>query len=138
SGRYVLNEKVLADTLTELGLEDASLVVRDPERVDPKNGEPAVVRTLSGQDVRRAIRMLRRLDDLVEIAERRGMKFPDLLATRHRDPEGKHRLPTHRVTWLGGEEFAWSERQANDIVSSRQLRLDETAPETVQPNGHGL
>jgi DNA gyrase subunit B len=73
--------------------------------------------------------MLRRLDDLVEIAERRGVKFPDLLTTRRLDPDHKGHLPSHRVTWQGGEAFAWSERQANEIVSKAGMRLDEAAPE---------
>jgi DNA gyrase subunit B len=123
SGRYVLNEKVLGDTLTELGLEDAVLVVRDPASVDPKTGEPAEVARVQGQDLRRAVRNLRRLEDLVEIAERRGVKFQDLLATRASDPEGRGRLPTHRMVWHGGEAFAWSEREAHQIIAARGLAL---------------
>jgi DNA gyrase subunit B len=130
SGRYVLNEKVLGDTLTELGLEDATLVVRDPANVDSRTGEPAEVRRIAGAEMRRAVRMLRRLDDLVEIAERRGVKFPDLLAARREDPEKKGRLPTHRVTWQGGEAWTWSERQAHDVVAKRGLRLADVSGES--------
>jgi DNA gyrase subunit B len=137
SGRYVLNEKVLGDTLTELGLEDAALQVRDPLKADPGREAP-VVKTVEGGDLRRVVRMLRRLEDLVEIAERRGVRFPDLLATRRTDPEKKGRLPSHRVTWQGGEAFAWSERQANEIVSKAGMRLDEAVPESggAPVNGH--
>jgi len=123
TGRYVLNEKVMGDTLTELGLERASLVVRDANRVDARTHEPAEVKRLAGQDLRRAVRSLRRLHDLVEIAERRGVKFPDLLSARHHDPEKKLRLPTHRLQWHGGESFAWSERQAHDILAKNKLAL---------------
>jgi DNA gyrase subunit B len=133
SGRYVLNEKVLGDTLTELGLEDAVLVVRDPANVDPKTGEPAEVGRIQGQNLRRAVRMLRRLEDLVEIAERRGIKFADLLATRARDPLGKGRLPTHRVVFHGGDEPFWSESDALAFISARKLRLHDE----VQGNGAG-
>jgi DNA gyrase subunit B len=141
-GRYVLNEKVLGDTLTELGLEDAALHVRDAEKAEPGR-EPPVLRTVEGSDLRRVVRLLRRLDDLVEIAERRGVRFPELLATRRVDPENKERLPTHRVTWQGGEEFAWSEREANQIVIRGGMRLDEGVPEgggtpvIGQAEGHG-
>jgi DNA gyrase subunit B len=128
SGRYVLNEKTLGDTLTELGLEDAVLVARDPGNVDAKSNEAAEVVRIQGQDLRRLVRVLRRLEDLVEIAERRGVKFPDLLSARRHDPDGKGRLPTHRLQWHGGDAWAWSERQAHQIVASKGLRLADEAP----------
>ncbi len=127
TGRYVLNEKILGDTLTELGLEDSSLIVRDPALIDTKTGQAAQSAKLAGSDLRRAVRILRRLEDLVEIAERRGVKFPDLLSARANDPEGKHRLPTHRLNWHGGEAFAWSERQAHEIIARHKLRLADQA-----------
>ena len=123
SVRYVLNEKVLADTLTELGLEDAALLVRE-------GGSAEAGLRLTGLPLRRAVRVLRRLAELVEIAERRGVRFPDLLAVRAQDPEGRERLPTHRLTWNGGDAFAWSERQAHEVVSAKSLRLTD---ETVGP-----
>ncbi|MFN0131692.1 MAG: DNA gyrase subunit B [Phycisphaerales bacterium] len=117
SGRYVLNEKVLGDTLTELGLEDATLVMRG------QAGEEEL--RIAGPNAARAVKLLRRLEDLVEIAERRGVRFPDLLATRSNDPEGKERLPTHRLVWRGGDAFAWSERQAHEFVAAKGLTLVE-------------
>ncbi len=120
SGRYVLNDRVMMDTLTELGLEDSVLEVRDPERADSR-AAPAGVRRLEGAPLRRAVRLLRRLAELVEIAERRGVRFPDLLAARTHDPESKGRLPTHRLTWRGGEAWAWSEREARRIADEKGL-----------------
>ncbi len=136
TGRYVLNEKVLGDTLTELGLEDSTLIIRDPAVVDRHSGEAKEVGRLSGQELRRAVRILRRLDDLVEIAERRGVKFPDLLAARSKDPEGKNRLPTHRLVWLGGDAWAWSEKQAHDIFAKKKLRLADDAADQADMS-HG-
>ncbi len=127
TGRYVLNESTLADTLTELGLEGSSLVVRDLNADRASKGEAVELRRLEGDDVARAVQKLRRLGDLVEVAERRGVPFPDLLSTRSNDPTGEGRLPTHRVTWRGSEAFAWSEAEALDIIRANNLRLEETA-----------
>jgi DNA gyrase subunit B len=126
SGRYVLNEKVMGDTLTELGLEGATLVVRSTES---PAGEPIEEKRITGQDVRKVVRHLRRLADLVEIAERRGVKFPDLLATRAKDPQSQRRLPTHRLQWQGGEAFAWSEPQAHEILKKNHLALADATSE---------
>jgi DNA gyrase subunit B len=127
STRYVLNEKTLVDTLTELGLEDSVLVVRDIASIDPRTNQSPEIRRIEGQDLRKAIRLLRRLEDLVEIAERRGVRFADLLSERSKDPEGAHRLPTHRITWHGGEAFAWGEPHAHQIIASHKLRLADVA-----------
>jgi DNA gyrase subunit B len=83
---------------------------------------------IDGQNLRRGVRSLRRLEDLVEIAERRGVRFPDLLATRSKDPQGKNRLPSHRIVWQGGDHFAWSEEEAIAFVRSQDLRLADEAP----------
>ncbi|MCC6676747.1 MAG: DNA gyrase subunit B [Phycisphaerales bacterium] len=131
-GRYVLNEKTLADTLTELGLEGAVLVVReiDPAQTDPDQA-PKVARRIEGDPLRRAVHLLRRLQELRTVAERRGVRFIDLLAARGGDPDGKRRLPLYRVTWRGGEAYAWSEAQAHAFVTSRGLLLADGQGATV-------
>ncbi len=105
--RYVLNERVLDDSLTELGLETSALVVRDNESDADRQRETA---RLEGQDLRRAVRLLRRLGELVEISERRGVKFVDLLTQRR---DGK--LPSHKVDSGAGTAFAWSEHEAHEL-----------------------
>ncbi|MEO1583842.1 MAG: DNA gyrase subunit B [Planctomycetota bacterium] len=131
SGKYVLNESVLSSTLTENGLERATLLVRDVASVETEPGgvlgEPPIERELSGDDAKRAVEHLGRLDRLVDIAERRGTAFASLLEERSRDPEGKGRLPTHRVSWRGGEAFAWSEAQAMQTVDEQGLRLGDAS-----------
>jgi DNA gyrase subunit B len=130
--RYVLNEKVLGDTLTELGLEDSVLVVRDPAHVDGKSGQAPEIRRLEGADVRKAVRLLRRLEDLVEIAERRGTLFHDLLSERK---EG--RLPSHRVAAQGDEHYFFSEADALEFIRKHNLHLhDETAAAGIGQHDH--
>ena len=138
TGRYVLNESTLADTLTELGLEGSSLVVRDLDADRASKGEAVELRRLEGEDVARAVQKLRRLGDLVEVAERRGVPFPDLLSTRSNDPTGEGRLPTHRVTWRGSEAFAWSEAQALEFIRDNGMRLEETAIEITEEGGAAI
>ena len=117
---YVLNEGKMGDVLSGQGLERARLVIREVP-----SGK--AIRTVEGEPLARAVRLLRRLDELVEVAERRGVRFGDLLACRANDPAGKNRLPTHRMTWVGGEAFAWSEEEARAGALKRGLRVIEAA-----------
>ncbi len=138
--RYVLNERELASTLTELGLEKARLLVRDIEgwTTDgsrPENavgGEPRVIRTIEGADLRQAVRLLTRLTELVQIAERRGVPFVDLLATRR---DGV--LPTHQVTCGAATIHAWSEEEALGIVEKRGWRVADLVDEPGDPGADG-
>ncbi|MCG3123418.1 MAG: DNA gyrase subunit B [Phycisphaerales bacterium] len=123
--RYVLNEGVMDDALTDLGLEGAALVVRDVPQ-DPRRPVQEV-RRLEGESLKRAVRLLRRLAELIQISQRRGTRFGDLLAARARDPEGRGRLPLFRVSWRGGEAFAWSDQDAHAIVSRSGLALSDAA-----------
>ncbi len=137
--QYVLNEKTMQDTLTELGLEGAVLLVRDVSKVERAGDEVRVTHRIEGAAAKRAIVQIRRLHELVEIAERRGTRFADLLKTRKQDPDGQGGLPTHRVVWRaigpdGGrteERFAWSEQQAHAIIARHGLRLADGAEAPV-------
>jgi len=127
---YVINQGQMDSVLTEQGLNRAVLLVRDVNQP----GAP-VTNRLEGDPLRRAVRVLTRLHELVEIAQRRGVRFSDLLASRANDPTGGQRLPSHRVTWTGGEAFAWSEEEARATVATKGLRLldvpIEPAPATA-------
>jgi DNA gyrase subunit B len=128
--KYVLNERELSGTLTEIGLDRARLLVRDiegwtAEGVVPTsavNGEPRIERTIEGEALRKAVKALARLAELVEIAERRGVPFIDLLAARR---EGV--LPTHQVTCRAATLHAWSEEEANALVESHGWALADIA-----------
>jgi DNA gyrase subunit B len=114
--QYVLNERQLDKTLTELGLEGSSLLVRDIDNCR-LGEEPATITEISGHDAEKLVRHLTRLGELVEIAERRGIKFVDLLSSRR---EGK--LPTHKVATRSTGEYAWSESEALDIIAKNSWR----------------
>ena len=141
-GTYVLNDRVLDDALMDLGLEHAVLAVREPAEVLP-TGEvrpPREVRRIEGGELRRVVTLLRRVAELVDIAQRRGVEFATLLRLREKDPSGKGRLPTHRVSFrapggVQGDEFVWTEEDALEVVSRRKLRLLETASENGSGSG---
>ncbi len=137
---YVLNEKVLEESLVGLGLEGASLVVR---KVDASGATTiAEAARLEGDTLKRAIFLLRRLHELVVVAERRGARFVDLLAERAKDPASKGRLPTHKVSWRSGHQYAWSESDALAAIARLGLQIVESgvastgnAPASSQTNG---
>jgi DNA gyrase subunit B len=134
--RYVLNEREMGDVLVSLGLEGAALLVREAV----ERGPARIVRTIEGDDLARVVRQLRRVRELVDIAERRGIPFLELLATRSLDPSGAGRLPTHRITWSkkdGGhsEAFAFSEDQVEQILKREQIRRADFGQ--ASDTGHG-
>ncbi|HYE62464.1 MAG TPA: DNA gyrase subunit B [Phycisphaerales bacterium] len=128
---YVVTNKMLDDALMDLGLDGSALIVRDINVENEARFQAREVSRLEGQKLRRALHLLRRMLEIVEIAERRGVLFKDLLAHRTGDPTGKHRLPTHRITWRGGEAFAWSEQDALALVDKHKLRLADRSDEHV-------
>jgi DNA gyrase subunit B len=117
--QYVLNQGELDRVLTEQGLTRATLLIRDSRRIDAP-----VVRTLAGDEVRRLVRLLQRMEELAAVVGRRGVKFGDLISQRANDPLGQHRLPTIRMTWQAGEAFAWSQEQVQQIVEKHGLVLE--------------
>ncbi|MCC6321369.1 MAG: DNA gyrase subunit B [Phycisphaerales bacterium] len=130
--QYVLNDAKLDDMLMEVGLQRASLVIRKTDAADAstvvfdeKTRQATTAKRVEGEELTRLIRVLRRLGELVEIAERRGVKFADLLGARDRDPSGRKKLPTHRVVWMGGEAWAWSEADARKVAHEHRLVLAE-------------
>jgi DNA gyrase subunit B len=136
--QYVLNESKMADVLIELGLTGASLLVRDIANTDA-SGTPKITRAIEGDDARRLVKDLRRLRELADIVERRGIRFTELLEARENDPTGDRRLPSHRLSWrgaaatsdaaetIGGEMFAWGEEHARQLAKRHDLRIADVA-----------
>ena len=117
--RYVLNDKELSESLTELALANAVLVIHDDEGAE--------TRRIEGNELTGLVGILGRLQELVHISERRGIPFSTLLESREKDPSGERRLPTHQVRWREGRELCWSEQHAQDVIKSHQLILDDLA-----------
>ncbi|MEQ9094977.1 MAG: DNA gyrase subunit B [Phycisphaerales bacterium] len=133
--RYVINERELSNMLTAEAIQNASLLVRKTfEEGDlPPSGEAPLERRIEGDDVVKAVKLLERLGELSVVAERRGVKFVDLIGSRHQAAPGAGGLPTHRVAWRGGAEWAWSEEEALAIVEKNDLRLEESEdPESAE------
>ena len=104
---YVLNERQMRTTLTNLGLDGTTLEVRDISRRKPK-----VLHTFTGARLRELVEMLERLADKVRIVERRGLDF-EMLMQRRQDG----RLPTHWIVLDGGDVFCYSSEEYEETLA---------------------
>ncbi len=121
---YVLNEKRMRSTLATLGLDGAKVVVFD-------DTDRSQTRDISGPELRRLFDTLGSIDDLSNTVERRGLRFTDLLAQRHRDPTGAGRLPRIHLHVAGeatngeaailGHHFFWNEDEEDAFRQSHGL-----------------
>jgi DNA gyrase subunit B len=85
----------------------------------------AVTHRVSGDEIRRMVRTLDRLDELVTVSQRRGIPFTKLLASRAKDPGGKGRLPSWHLAWAEGDELFFDEGAARAAVAKHDLVLDD-------------
>jgi DNA gyrase subunit B len=118
---YVLNERSMRDTLTTLGLESTHLTIRDADTA-------AEARRLSGDELRRVVELLEKLEELVKVVRRRGIDFADFLAKR--DPHG--RLPIYRVVVEGEEKFFHSVADKDEFLREQDLVVDDEEMNKVQ------
>src|SRR5687767_12667736 len=119
---YVLNERAMRQTLTDLGLEGTRLVVRDAD-----TGKDA--RALEGEELRRVVELLGRLEELVKVIQRRGIDFADFLSKR----DNTGRLPLYRVIADGEEKFFHSAEQRDAFLEENGFIVDD--PEMAQVHG---
>ncbi|MFO0893618.1 MAG: DNA gyrase subunit B [Phycisphaerales bacterium] len=119
SEEYVLNDRRMNEVLVELALRNSVLAIRDDR------GE--VTERVEGDELRRVVRALHRVDELVQVVQLRGIPFPALLEARERDPSGQRRLPTLQVVWQDGDALCFSEAEARKVLEERGLLLDELA-----------
>ena len=122
---YVVDERDMNNQLVELALAHSELAIRNEAR----DGE---LQRLSGDALSKVIRDLNRVDELVDISQRRGLLFADLLELRSQDPDGAGRLPSHRVTWADGDRLFWSEQQASELLNAEQLVLGDQSDEDIE------
>ncbi|HRP64392.1 MAG TPA: toprim domain-containing protein, partial [Phycisphaerales bacterium] len=118
--QYVLNEQRMSAVLTDLALSSAELSVRAADSRYTKE-----VCRIAGDSLSKLIKLLTRLQELVNVSERRGMPFAAMLESRDRDPDGLRRLPMYRLSWHQHELLCWSEEQAQAFIRERNLILDD-------------
>ncbi len=121
--KYVLNDRAMSDSLVELALKYAKLMVR--------GDDGTAMHTVEGPALRRLVQTLHRLDELIVVSQRRGIPFQRLLDSRQRDPSGERRLPSWHLAWQEGDEVFWNEQEARGSVERLKLTLDDDPAEAV-------
>jgi DNA gyrase subunit B len=120
---YVLNEAAMRRTLTNLGMKDTILEVRD---VSGKN--PKVQAELKGAQLKELVDLIDAVADKVRIVERRGLDFADVMAARKR---GK--FPTHWLVLDGKNVFCHGVEEFEDKLS--EFQDTDVADEPELANG---
>jgi DNA gyrase subunit B len=113
---YVLNERTMKQTLTALGSDGTSLVIR--------NADSAVEeQRISGDKLKSLVDLLGKLEELVKVVQRRGIDFAEFLGRR--DANGH--LPLYRVVAGGTESFFTTVAQRDEFLQKSDLAADNEA-----------
>ena len=138
SKEYVLNERRMQKVLGELGLKDAALVVYD----DYDNASRTEGRRIKGDELKSTLALLNQIRDLVQIVQRRGLSFNELIAKREEDPRGERRLPRFTVVVTAderfdpsivGTHFFWDAEDEADFRETHHLRLEDEEQVVAAP-----
>jgi DNA gyrase subunit B len=113
---YVLNERSMRKTLTDLGLDGAELVIRDDEGKEKTRA--------TGEELRKIVDLLSRLEELVRIVQRRGIDFAEFLQERK---DGS--LPSFHAVVDGKDRFFKTRDEYHEEFP--------LAEEAVAPGGDG-
>jgi len=114
---YVLNDRQMRQIYTDLGLEGTELIVRDAD-----SGRE--LRRLQGDELRKLVELLNKLDELVRVVSRRGIDFADFLSRR----DANNHLPLFRVTFDGREHYFHSPESRDALLKSECLVDENGAP----------
>jgi DNA gyrase subunit B len=114
---YVLNERVMKQTLTALGTDGTTLVVRNEDGTDR--------RAIAGAELLSVIETLNRLEELVTVVQRRGMDFADFLGRR----DGDGHLPAFRLVVDGEEHFFHKQPDRDAYLQAEKLVEDQVLAE---------
>ncbi len=106
---YVLNDRVMKQTLTDLGIDGTKLVIRDIDT-------GVEIRSIDGAELRRVVELLNKQEDLIRIVQRRGIDFADFLGRRE---DGK--LPMYRVVADGKDTFFHTMDARDQFLLSEKL-----------------
>jgi DNA gyrase subunit B len=115
---YALNEKVLNERLTNMGLEGTTLLVRAAGETDEVTTN--VVGEYSGKQLQEMINLIDELELQLNVLRRRGIEVREFL-TEHFDPaEG---LPKIRATVQGERHFFYNEKQFTQFCKEAETRF---------------
>jgi len=124
---YVLDDAELWSRLTEMGLKDTRLELRD---VTGKRKKTKTIADFSGAALKELMELLNQLAENVSIVTRRGLSFEKLVANRK---EGK--FPTHWIQ-LGNRDLFYHSPAKYQAFLSKHSLLD-TEDENGNGNGNG-
>ena len=117
---YVLNEARMRVVLSALGIENATLTIRDDE--GNETGK------LNSEQLGQLYKSLDHLEEYVTIVRRRGIIFEDFLSQRSNDPKEQNRLPRFRILVQGspkdinpGDYFFWSAEDEEAFLEKHDL-----------------
>ena len=115
TGEYVLNESRMKQIYIDLGIDGTSLVVRNEDATED-------LFRIEGDDLREVVAKLQRLEDVVDILQRRGIDFGDFLGLR--DTHGG-RMPHVRVVIDGNERFFADAAERDAYLEKHAITVNE-------------
>ncbi|MDX1969855.1 MAG: DNA gyrase subunit B [Planctomycetaceae bacterium] len=126
--RYVQTHEAMMTELIELGLNGSKVVCADQTELD-------------GDNLRRIVKLMQRLDEPLEVLERRGITLRYLA---RQIPEGETSLPQYRVLLGRSEHWFHRKEQVEQFVQEEESKRgyelgvdsDAKAPQPAA-NGHG-
>ena len=110
---YILNERAMRRTLTDLGLDGTYLIIRDDGAKE--------ARRLGREELHKVVELLSRLEELTRIVHRRGIDFAQLLRSR---ADGQ--LPRFHLVIDGDDHFAADAAARDEVLREHEL-FDEEA-----------
>ena len=132
---YVLNERRMQRVLGGKGVEGAELIVYS----DHDTNDRAEARRVTGDDLAKLLETLTQIRDLVQIVQRRGLSFRELIDKRKDDPRNENRLPRFTLfvpadhtdgdgdaagaAGIAGTHFFWDAEDEADFREQHRLRL---------------
>jgi len=124
---YVKNEATLRKTLTDLGLDGTSLIIRDAKGKEKTR--------FKGADLRKVLGILEQIEESIHIIERRGLPFGRLLELR----KTAKKLPTHRIVLDGKENLFFDGEEYETFVEKNKVDELQAAAHAVigATNGNG-
>ena len=124
---YVINEGQMRTTLLDLGLDGATLEIRDNSGKKTK-----ILASFSGAKLRELMELLDDLADKIRILQRRGLDFANVLANRSTEAK----LPTHWMVVNGRNLFFNSQDEYDKFMAKRADKL--VAAEDENGNGEEM